>query len=377
MSPRTFKTLSFFAAVLSGLIPAAFLVFGGTHIFGTVRASAVAEGPATPSDPFVIAFSEPVDDGSLDGRISVSPDEPFRTEWNKTRTRVSVVPENRWMPGGAYRIAIGEGKTGIAKTIPAASFSFGVPDYPSVVSFTPRDGTRDVLLDIEDPIVVAFDRSVKDLFIDFRFVPSAEVSYENDGDKTRFRILPGKPMAPGTTYSLSVFAKWRGERDDAFRELGKTSFTTLPEKPTEWERDIVLRAAQAKRYAHALRPAGKYIDIDLAIQIMTIFEDGTALDAYPVSTGKPGMETPKGEYAIRNKADRPWSAAYGLYMPYWMALVPDGKFGIHELPEWPGGYKEGANHLGVPVSHGCVRLGVGPAKRVFDWADIGTPVIVH
>jgi lipoprotein-anchoring transpeptidase ErfK/SrfK len=64
-------------------------------------------------------------------------------------------------------------------------------------------------------------------------------------------------------------------------------------------------------------------------------------------------------------------------MPYWMAIVPGGKFGIHELPEWPGGYKEGANHLGTPVSHGCVRLGVGPAQTVYNWADIGTPVVVH
>ena len=89
------------------------------------------------------------------------------------------------------------------------------------------------------------------------------------------------------------------------------------------------------------------------------------------------MNTPAGEYAIRNKAPRVWSRAYGLFMPYWMALVPDGKFGIHELPEWPGGYKEGANHLGIPVSHGCVRLGVGPAQRVFEWTEINTPVIIY
>ena len=64
-------------------------------------------------------------------------------------------------------------------------------------------------------------------------------------------------------------------------------------------------------------------------------------------------------------------------MPNWMALVASGKFGIHELPEWPSGYKEGASHLGSPVSHGCVRLGVGPSKRVYDFAEVGTPVIVH
>jgi lipoprotein-anchoring transpeptidase ErfK/SrfK len=89
------------------------------------------------------------------------------------------------------------------------------------------------------------------------------------------------------------------------------------------------------------------------------------------------MDTPRGRYAIQNKAVRPWSKAYSLYMPYWQAITPDGKYGIHELPEWPGGYKEGANHLGTPVSHGCMRLGIGPAKRVYEWAPIGTPVVIY
>jgi lipoprotein-anchoring transpeptidase ErfK/SrfK len=51
--------------------------------------------------------------------------------------------------------------------------------------------------------------------------------------------------------------------------------------------------------------------------------------------------------------------------------------GIHELPEWKNGYKEGANHLGTPVSHGCVRLGVGPAAKVYGWAEVGTPIVIH
>jgi lipoprotein-anchoring transpeptidase ErfK/SrfK len=60
-----------------------------------------------------------------------------------------------------------------------------------------------------------------------------------------------------------------------------------------------------------------------------------------------------------------------------MAIRADGKYGLHELPEWPNGYKEGASHLGIPVSHGCVRLGVGAAVRVFNWVEIGTPVVIY
>jgi lipoprotein-anchoring transpeptidase ErfK/SrfK len=54
-----------------------------------------------------------------------------------------------------------------------------------------------------------------------------------------------------------------------------------------------------------------------------------------------------------------------------------GSFGLHELPIWPNGYREGQDHLGIPVSHGCIRLGVGPAQFLYNWAEVGTPVIIY
>ena len=121
---------------------------------------------------------------------------------------------------------------------------------------------------------------------------------------------------------------------------------------------------------------GKYIDINLAKQILTIFQEGKNKGNYKISSGKSSMPTPRGSFEIINKKRRAWSNKYKLFMPYWMAFTNQGH-GIHELPEWPNGYKEGAKHLGIPVSHGCVRLGVGAAESVYHWADIGTPVYIH
>jgi vancomycin resistance protein YoaR len=123
------------------------------------------------------------------------------------------------------------------------------------------------------------------------------------------------------------------------------------------------------------RYEGKYIDIDLAQQKLCQIEGNNILGCYAISSGKPSTPTPIGTRTIQSKNPRAWSAPYGLYMPWFMAM--GGGYGIHELPEWPGGYKEGANHLGTPVSHGCVRLGVGPAETVYNWTDIGTPVYIH
>lgn len=120
---------------------------------------------------------------------------------------------------------------------------------------------------------------------------------------------------------------------------------------------------------------GKYIDVDLNQQKLCLIDGNNILGCYIISSGKPSTPTPTGTRYIQDKNPRAWSAPYGLYMPWWNGL--GGGYGIHELPEWPGGYKEGEAHLGIPVSHGCIRLGVGPAEYVYNWAPIGTPVYIH
>jgi len=120
---------------------------------------------------------------------------------------------------------------------------------------------------------------------------------------------------------------------------------------------------------------GQYIEVNLSRQTMYLFNGNEEVGAYTVSTGAWDTPTPVGTRTISGKTQMAWSSKYGLYMPYWNDI--GGGYGIHELPEWPGGYKEGESHLGIPVSHGCIRLGVGPAEVVYNWAPIGTQVFIH
>jgi len=121
---------------------------------------------------------------------------------------------------------------------------------------------------------------------------------------------------------------------------------------------------------------GKYIEVDITKQIMMIYNNGQLTGLYKVSTGMPGMRTPIGSFKIMKKSATYWSNACKCWMPYAMQFTEKGIF-IHELPIYPGLGREGENHLGYPVSHGCVRLGIGDAEEVFEFAEVGTPVIVH
>ena len=121
----------------------------------------------------------------------------------------------------------------------------------------------------------------------------------------------------------------------------------------------------------------KHIEISVADQKLSYFVGQYEIGTHPISGGKPGWPTPKGTFKIMKKNPKAWSRAGGLWMPYWMAFAQGGAVGIHELPIWPSGRREGSDHLGKPASHGCVRLGIGPAKALYDWAPVGTRVVVR
>jgi lipoprotein-anchoring transpeptidase ErfK/SrfK len=120
---------------------------------------------------------------------------------------------------------------------------------------------------------------------------------------------------------------------------------------------------------------GKYLDVDISDQVMAVYQNAKIQNIYEVSTGQPGMSTPLGKFKITKKEINHWSATYGLYMPFALKFLPG--YYIHELPYWPNGYREGTSHLGTRVSHGCIRLGIGPAKAVFDFAEVGTALVIH
>lgn len=171
--------------------------------------------------------------------------------------------------------------------------------------------------------------------------------------------------AHGSPHSNSIFA-YEGEfRGGVLLAAGDMDNDSIDE--------IVV--APGKRSTEGRTDLKKYIEVDISEQVLKYYENGYLVDQAKVSTGKWSMPTPIGTFKIQNKNVKAYSNKYGLYMPYWMQFDARG-YGLHELPEWPNGYKEGQDHLGIRVSHGCVRLGVGPAGKLFSWADVGTTVIV-
>jgi len=99
------------------------------------------------------------------------------------------------------------------------------------------------------------------------------------------------------------------------------------------------------------------VTVDKSAQRMTVTRDGEPLYNWPVSTGRSGYATRSGSYtAFRMEADhysKEWDDAP---MPHSIFFTKIGH-AIH------GSYA--TNKLGMPASHGCVRLSPANAATLF------------
>jgi len=199
------------------------------------------------------------------------------------------------------------------------------------------------------------------------------------------RIMMDKPVVkPGQTASFT-FEITAPNKSGIYREFFKPlveGFKWLDDKNIFW--DITVRDPKNKNEQLVITVDGnpvKYIKVNLSQQRLYAYENGVARYVFITSTGMSGMDTPTGNFQIYNKFPVQYSPEYQLYMDNWMAFTPSGSHGIHSLPYWV--YKNGAHvyegegHLGTPVSHGCIRVSLENSKILYDWAEVGTKVIVE
>ena len=378
MTQKTFSRF-FFTTLLA--VSLGSLLAIGYFIYSAIQGAEASLGKNSSlglQEEFRVHLSQPISDEKFRENITFSPKTSVLVSWEDNQKTLVFSPKHNWKPETNYSVTLPAGKTKYYAQFESQTLYFSTENYPQVTDIRPNNGEKDVIIGVEDPIVVELDKGAEDFWIDFTLIPEGQVIYQNNINRSRFEILPKKQFEPGTSYELSISAYPANTTDPTQKKILKTiTFETLPPSPSQWSSDYKTRIKQAKKFTRPQITEGKYIDINIDAQIMTLFENGKLLESYLISSGLPGMDTPKGTFEIHNQHPRPWSKQYELFMPYWMAITPDGKYGIHELPEWPGGYKEGENHLGIPVSHGCVRLGVGSAKRVYEWAEVGIPVVIY
>lgn len=136
--------------------------------------------------------------------------------------------------------------------------------------------------------------------------------------------------------------------------FGKMSVGTAPDGA--WLRGCALAAALALPLA-APASANILITIDKSTQQMSVAVDGAQRYVWPVSTGRPGYDTPSGTFKPnRMDADHFSQEWDNAPMPHAIFFDMDGH-AIHGFFD--------VKHLGLAVSHGCVRLSPDHAQTLF------------
>ncbi len=151
--------------------------------------------------------------------------------------------------------------------------------------------------------------------------------------------------------------------------------------PTAQEPDAVSPAIMRKITPQA--DDGKVIYVSLSQQKMWAYDGDQLIFEYLVSTGLPTEENPNhdtkpGVFRVKTKMPEAYARTWGLRMPYWMGIYDAGSLenGLHAMPYRNNG-RLVSWRVGSRGSFGCVVLKGDQMKRLYDWAELGTLVVIR
>ncbi len=125
-----------------------------------------------------------------------------------------------------------------------------------------------------------------------------------------------------------------------------------------------------------------WLELDLTRRRVTLYQGQTIRKSYPVAVGKPGWETPVGNFIIKEMIRNPdWKNPFNGNVlraghprnplgRRWIGFWTDGEdwIGFHGTPD--------PQYIGQAVSHGCVRMNNQDIEELFESVAVGIPVKV-
>jgi lipoprotein-anchoring transpeptidase ErfK/SrfK len=146
-----------------------------------------------------------------------------------------------------------------------------------------------------------------------------------------------------------------------------------------YSEDLFVKPPDPEPVFGAYTPSGTdgehWVDVDLTTQSLTAYEGDIPVLYTLVSTGRPGFDTPTGEFHVLVKLESQTMSGviggeyYNVPDVPWVMYFTDEGHALH------GTYWH--NNFGNVMSHGCVNLPMDVAEWMYGWADIGMRVEIH
>ena len=129
---------------------------------------------------------------------------------------------------------------------------------------------------------------------------------------------------------------------------------------------LFLRPGQFLWAAEIPKDGETKVVIDTLTQLFYVYRGEKLVGVATISTGSKGRETPLGFWAVMNKKVKGYSRKYdNAPMPF-MQMYDHKGIAFHAGP-----------NPGYPASHGCVRLPLKFAERLYGMTQIGTKVVIE
>ncbi len=138
-----------------------------------------------------------------------------------------------------------------------------------------------------------------------------------------------------------------------------------PRRP-KVRRNTITKKSQAAEKETGAKPQGPLvISISIDQQKVRIYDSNGLFAEGPVSTGMKGHPTPMGVFSIIQKHKMHHSNIYsGAPMPFMQRIT------------WSGVAMHAGVLPGYPASHGCIRMPMTFATRMWNWTKMGARVLV-
>ena len=129
---------------------------------------------------------------------------------------------------------------------------------------------------------------------------------------------------------------------------------------------LYMRPGEFKWSADVPQAGETKVVIDTLTQLFYVYRGDKLVGVATISSGKKGRATPLGFWAVMNKKVKGYSRKYdNAPMPFMQMYDPKG-IAFHAGP-----------NPGYPASHGCVRLPLKFAERLYGLTAVGTKVIIE
>lgn len=171
-----------------------------------------------------------------------------------------------------------------------------------------------------------------------------------------------------TSLGNKEWTDWGPSLFDGTRLVPIRSLTKLGASVT-WDPETQTSQISLGNQAVQVTVAPKKAIVDKSIQRLKAWQGERLVFETKVSTGKPGHNTPVGDFEALAREKLRYSRKYdNAPMPWSVHVV--GDIFIHGYGSVPS----------YPASHGCIRVpltGQNPAKWFWNWVDVGTPITIQ